>query len=405
MSARWRGMKLFSKKTRPSTRQRRHQPLMLEECEDRRLLAVFTVTSSLDTGAIGELRWAVNAANAVPGHDLINFDVGNVALTQGELPITDTVTIDGTSALPVLVDISAAANARIFNIDDANPDTLVPVEMVQLQLRQGNLSAFANAQGGSILNHEHLDFNLSLINDSRARMGGGIANHGYLRMDGSTISEATALGYGGGGLYNGPRSEAIIASSTISGNRAHIGAGGGVLNVAADMRVVDDSLISNNYAATQGGGISASEASAVTIRAASLTQNEAALGGAVAVEGLGSNLTTGAQTLLEANTASWGGGIAAFDQAHVEVTGSVLSGNRANIEGGGLWAETATAQLHSAQLISNQAGNAFGDLGRGAGGVCQSRCRHRRVRFHLQLQRGHGHSDRSHGRWRRLRRQ
>ena len=73
--------------------------------------------------------------------------MGNVTLTQGELNITDGVKIDGSSSLPVLVDIQTTTPGRIFNIDDANPNSMIPVEMIQLQLRGGDVTGTNNGQG------------------------------------------------------------------------------------------------------------------------------------------------------------------------------------------------------------------------------------------------------------------
>ena len=65
--------------------------LAIEECEAKRMLTTFVVSSDLDTGASGELRWAVDQANANPGTDTIVFspDVLNINLTMGEIAITD----------------------------------------------------------------------------------------------------------------------------------------------------------------------------------------------------------------------------------------------------------------------------------------------------------------------------
>jgi len=65
--------------------------------------ATFTVTLTSDMGMAGELRWAINSANATPGFDTINFNIpaapGPVTITPvAALPaITDGVWIDGTT--------------------------------------------------------------------------------------------------------------------------------------------------------------------------------------------------------------------------------------------------------------------------------------------------------------------
>ena len=55
-------------------RQRRRTMPTLLALEDRRLLSTFTVTSTLDNGSIGTLRWAVGQANSAGGAETIAFD-------------------------------------------------------------------------------------------------------------------------------------------------------------------------------------------------------------------------------------------------------------------------------------------------------------------------------------------
>src|SRR5437899_1079279 len=71
----------------------------LEPLEDRTVPSTFTVTNLLDSGT-GSLRAAIVAANTHPGADVIQFAgglTGTITLTStnGELKITDTLTIDG----------------------------------------------------------------------------------------------------------------------------------------------------------------------------------------------------------------------------------------------------------------------------------------------------------------------
>ena len=73
-------------------------PLRAEALEPRALLATFTVSNLLNAGA-GSLRAAINQANANPGADEIAFAVaGTVPLSTALPAITDTVSIDGSTA-------------------------------------------------------------------------------------------------------------------------------------------------------------------------------------------------------------------------------------------------------------------------------------------------------------------
>ena len=103
------------RKTNLSSLQRR---LRFEPLEDRRLLAVFTV-SNLNNSGSGSLRDAIALANSASGPDTIDFASGlsgnTISLTSGELVITDALTID---ARPLAANVTINANqlSRIFQI-------------------------------------------------------------------------------------------------------------------------------------------------------------------------------------------------------------------------------------------------------------------------------------------------
>jgi len=102
--------------------------------------ATFLVTSNLDTGAAGELRWAINSANASVGQDFINFGLPGPSFTITPTaplpPLTDAsgVIIDGlsqpgaaagasppsTASLIVFIDGIAAGPAHGLWIQSSN---------------------------------------------------------------------------------------------------------------------------------------------------------------------------------------------------------------------------------------------------------------------------------------------
>jgi hypothetical protein len=78
--------------------------------------ATFTVSTTNDSGT-GSLRDAIAQANLAAGADTIDFTVsGTIVLTTGEIGISDSLTIDGPSAVSLTV--SGNDTSRIFNIDD-----------------------------------------------------------------------------------------------------------------------------------------------------------------------------------------------------------------------------------------------------------------------------------------------
>ncbi|HEY1598691.1 MAG TPA: right-handed parallel beta-helix repeat-containing protein, partial [Pirellulales bacterium] len=118
--------KLLTNRHRPSRLRHTFTRLRIEPLEERRLLTVFSVTSTADSGA-GSLRDAITQANANPGTDTIDFAIAGsgvqtiTPLTQ--LPaITDPLTINGDSqpgytGTPLIeIDGSKAGNANGLQI-------------------------------------------------------------------------------------------------------------------------------------------------------------------------------------------------------------------------------------------------------------------------------------------------
>lgn len=73
-----------------------------EFLESRRLLAVYQVSSDLDTGAVGTLRWAITEANSAAGADSIEFNIGaggmqSISLLSPLPAITEALTIDAST--------------------------------------------------------------------------------------------------------------------------------------------------------------------------------------------------------------------------------------------------------------------------------------------------------------------
>src|SRR5262249_57444788 len=90
--------------------------LGLESLDARLVPSVFHVTTLAD-GVAGSLRDAVTQANAHTGADVITFQsglTGTIALTGGELDITDDVKINGPGADKLTVSGNNAS--RIFHV-------------------------------------------------------------------------------------------------------------------------------------------------------------------------------------------------------------------------------------------------------------------------------------------------
>ncbi len=221
-------------------------PLVVDTLED-------TIDGDYSPGEVS-LRELLAFANASPGNDAISFAAtlagGTIQLTQGQLLITDDVTIEGLGADQLTID--ANGGSRVFNI-------LVnqTVSIGGLTLTGGNAD-----QGGAIRSGGNSDVSLNgvvISGNAAAGNGGGIQSYGSLTVSDSTISGNTAGDDGGGvWIYNDfftPAGSNIarIFNSTISGNTA--GGDGGGLYATYGRTLIRHSTITENTAAN-GGGIS-----------------------------------------------------------------------------------------------------------------------------------------------------
>ena len=301
--------------------------------------APWLVGNTNDSGP-GSLREAL--ANAADG-DTIGFEIsGTIALTSGQLMVTNNVVIDATNE-SVTVDGQQAS--RVFLI--------APGKTVAMS-------------------------GLTIANGSSISQGGGIWNQGSLTLTGCTLRDNWAT-LGGGGVYaKGSRAEPVVLSITdciFRGNAAGTDngsdGGGAVALVAvdhdssgprADWLTIKNSVLTNNSASFGGaiairvnGGIGYmgwDEAYAgTTVMNSTLSDNRAAApdmdscGGAIAVTVSGDSIPSSWADLtlvnctLSGNVATNGNGIACGGAVYgsvndscgliVGITNSTLSGNAA----------------------------------------------------------------------------
>jgi len=209
-----------------------------EHLEDRSLLAVLWVTTADDSGD-GTLRWAIAQANSASGADTIQFASEladqTITLTQGELKITDDLTITGLGADQLT--ISGNSSSRIFEISGG-----VKVKIEGLSLVNGRLA---------ILNSGNLIIEACTLANNSAYAGGAIQNAGGdLAIKDSTLAYNRASGYGGG-IYNSSGS-LTLTNSTLANNRADR-EGGAIFSTLGTVTLTNSTLAQNE--ATSGGGI------------------------------------------------------------------------------------------------------------------------------------------------------
>jgi hypothetical protein len=115
--------RLLKGKSGPASRTGRTKPgharcVPALECLSERIVpSAFHVTTLADAGP-GSLRAAVAQANALPGADAIVFESGlasTIALTGGELDVTDDLKINGPGADKLTV--SGSNLSRVFKVE------------------------------------------------------------------------------------------------------------------------------------------------------------------------------------------------------------------------------------------------------------------------------------------------
>ncbi len=262
------------------------------------------------------LRGAIQEANAHTGADAINLSgityllsrIGddNTAL-NGDLDITDTVTINGMGANSTSIDGNQID--RVFQITGT-------VVISGVTIRNGKVSS---------------------INP----FGAGILNYGMLTLFNSTVISNTINGAGGnygGGIHNGFGAKLTLINSAVMSNTAGAGGatalGGGIMNDGGTLTLINNT-VSGNTTPGDGGGIYT--VGTMTITNSTISRNSARNGGGIYKAG-----------------------------APMIVINSTLSGNYSTGNGGGIYNSSNTTSLFNVTIAYNLA-NADGS-GSGIGG-------------------------------------
>lgn len=251
-----------------------------------RVITVTTTDDEVNSDGNCSLREAILAAAvdevvdgcpAGKGGDVIVLPQGHYVLTAGQLEISGTLTISGSTSGPSILD--GNRQSRVFYIDPKST-----VVLVDLDIRNGQAPTITTYccdywQGGGIANFGNALINQSAVHNNHA---GSYAAYPYASEGGD-----------GGGIFNG--GVLTLTNSTISGNQAGFGAfyghagdpsacggggsGGGIANFG--LLRVENSTIAANSPGTpdcpeypgNGGGIYNGDAISATIRNSIIAAN------------------------------------------------------------------------------------------------------------------------------------
>ena len=358
---------------------------LVESLEPRVLLSTLTVTTSNDSGT-GSLRQAITDANNAPGADIIEFDPSlegsTIALTSGQLAITDALEIRGTDSegTPLGITISADYDFRHFDIDDAE-EADIEVTISDLTITEGRSAILnnenltlerviisSNSNGGSSFSNGAIVSSGPLairdsefISNNSDGYGGAIAfSNGMLIIEDSTFTDNSSADQGGA-IYLYPGSDATISGTTFEANAANGSVGdGGAIGLVSSTLVVNDSTFSQNTADGHGGAISAKTGSTVTIVDSTIENNTATNDGGAIYTDDGTITIEG--STVSGNNATSGGGVYNF-AGSLSLTDSTVAGNVASASGGGLYADfDADLILLRVTVSGNASGGAAGGI-------------------------------------------
>jgi hypothetical protein len=173
----------------------------LELLEDRVVPNAYKVLNLNDSGT-GSLRAAVAAANANPGSDVIVFAAGlhgTIALTTGELLISDSVRINGPGANQILVSGNSAG--RVFELEAALSVTITGLTITQGLVADGG-GGIRNDGSDLNLVADDLTLNVATEGTDYAAAGGALLNLGCtLTVANCQFTGNQALGAAGGDAF------------------------------------------------------------------------------------------------------------------------------------------------------------------------------------------------------------
>ena len=284
-----------------------------------------------------------------------------IRLTQGELVVEDSLSIDGTSVGGVL--ITGDADDDDITVGDTN--------ITDVSASFGGTAGDDDDlldDNSRVVNFTGSSGNLTLtgltITGGRATgsidVGGGILfdSGGVLSLSNSTVSGNSSGGDGGGiSTTNG---DVSLSSSTVSGNSSG-GNGGGISNFQGDVSL-SSSTVSGNSSGGNGGGIRTRNGD-VSLSSSTVSDNNSVggyYGGGGGVFAREANVSLLNSTVSGNSTASRGGGIYIYELGDLSLVNSTVSGNSSVDNGGGIHVYGDVSLLNS-----TVSGNSSGAIGGG----------------------------------------
>ena len=348
------------------------------EAQELPSLIVTTAADAVDeTDGVTSLREAIHFANSKPGADTITFDSnvftgGNASLIRlngAELEITDTLTINGTTATNVVI----TGDANDDDVTDANNVTDVAASQTASVLSDNTRVLNFSATSGD-LSLQSLTITGGRTTGNNVYLGGGqgydtthsgggirFDSNGALTLTDSAVSGNHTIGRGanGGGISAASGTVSLIGS-TVSGNSVGgtYAYGGGVHSNQGNVSV-SGSTVSGNSTSYDGGGIS-TYTGAINVTGSTIQGNSSGEdGGGIATHAGAINVTG---STIQGNSSGDDGGGIRSSSGDITLTDSTVSGNNASDDGGGIRSSSGAITLTSSTVSGNSSVNDGGGI-------------------------------------------
>jgi hypothetical protein len=331
--------------------------------------ATYTVTSSLDDGGSGTLRYVIHNANYAPGSTIrfgSSLNGSTITLQSGQIPISTSMTVQGPGANQLTITGNNASSIfQIYTTGFSPP----AVTISGLTLSSGKT---ADRGGAIYASNVNLTLQNAVMTGNSAHDGGAVyAAGGAVTTLNNVMMQGNSAASGGAFLFSG-ESSVVITNSTISGNDATICCGGGSIGQVGSVTISNVTVDSNIAHNGNGGGLAIGYvANPIQISGSVVVGNTCTghYGGGVWIK---NSDATVSNSRIVGNSASFGGGIYLHDArmpaplATINVTSSTISGNSAVFFGGGIDIDRANKVTVGHTLI---AGNRVTASGAGGGMV------------------------------------
>ncbi len=305
----------------------------------------------------------------VPGgtYSIQLFPAGDDANLGGDFDVLDGLALQGDG--PAVTIIDGATLDRVLDVNPGNQ--IIEVDINNLALTGGSLSAPSRGGGMRIGAGATVSFTEGRVFDNIAEQGGGIFNEARLFAAGVLIDENRApFGNDGGGLYNAGNAD--LLGCTVRRNSADT-RGGGIHN--AGQLLVDAGSIEANTVSLEGGGLYNADSAQLQMTSIRDNISDRTGGGIHHASGFleisevqfAQNFATDdgggiysvddlqiAESTFSANHVSRNGGAIAHVVGSLGVDGSLFEFNEAGVDGGAIF-NSDGLELTGATLRNNNA--------------------------------------------------